>query len=137
MKALALIVALLGLVATAHALQVRDLRIEYTALQGGGRDPLLQQIGEVPTSKLNLGFDVEILPGVHFDNLILSMVAGQYRMIAWDYRLYVKPIEAVEFGWRHRSTHTLDIKTPYDFPVENGFELQVHLLGPTPKSSWF
>jgi len=126
--------------AQASAFELREMRMDYMWIQAGSRDPLLQQIHEAPTAGLNFAFDIELLQGVHFDNLILSLMGqSQFRMLAWDYRFYFMPWSWLEIApLRHRSTHLFDIQGTERFPVVDGPEVRVKFhLSPKPKSSWF
>lgn len=108
--------------------QVDDVRVEYGLYHESARDPFFQHSGDFrPNESLNLGVDIELFKGVHWDNIVMAVTdPGQYRSVAWNLRLYVSPVRGLEIGYHHVSRHLLDASSPYPFPVQDQFEIIWH-----------
>lgn len=77
------------------------------------REPFLAQAGFVPTDKIDLHVDLNLLSNVvFFQNMVHSeMDKSQYRLIGWNYKLGVHVNSTIDLFFEHYSQHILDAPT--------------------------
>lgn len=118
--------------------EIDEVSIQTIFFKDGGHDPLITDNG-LPNRGLdkafNLNLNINLSSFLYFDNQIVSRTDsvnssfGQFRMVGWNYRAGIRPFDFLEIGIWHFSKHVLDHSLPYHFPVEDGIEIKLILIG--------
>jgi hypothetical protein len=116
-----------------------DASIEYVLFHPSARSSFMAENGYSPFEGVNLDLNTELAPGVFWDNTIKSMTdRSQYRYIAWEFKMYVRPIESLEIGYHHESEHILDGGTIRPFPLSDSLRITWKIYSnPKPRKAWF
>jgi len=113
--------------------------IVYDSFHRTSSDPWLREKGYSPHEGMALGLDVNLLPGLYFDNRVKAVTdTGQYRSIGWEFHIFIVPFKNFEIGYHHESRHMLDAQPASHFPTSDSLEVKWILYGnPNPRKSWF
>lgn len=138
MKSLILAALLLlnPIAAKADALELEDINLQYKTFWDGGRDSDITDngLGHFMDKELNLQMNFNVFEYFYWDNTIHSMTDRapngdtQFRLVGWNYRLGLHITDYIDFGYNHFSKHFLDYQGPNGFPLENSWELNIHLF---------
>lgn len=114
----------------AKEVEVKELSIVYERSDRPGRDPLLQQIGQIPIDYVALQLRVEGLRNIlFFDSTVHGQTTKhQFKTVGWDYKIGAQ-VGGVEIYWRHHSQHILDSSSPLGYPVYDSFGIKLKLIG--------
>jgi hypothetical protein len=119
--------------------RLHSLALNYELYHPSAVDSWLREGGFKPHEGLDLGMNLDLARGVYWDNTIKAVTdTGQYRSVAWEFRLYVKPFANLEVGYHHESRHLLDAQAPDHFPVADRLQVNWTIYSsPEPRRGWF
>lgn len=118
-------------IATADFLELQEVYVNYKVFSGTTRTPYLQLPGLEGHSlenELNLNVNMDLWDHFYWNNVIHSLNDGNYRLIGWNWRVGVHITDYIDFGWNHFSEHYADYSSPYGFPLQNSWEINIYLF---------
>lgn len=127
-------------IAKSDVLNLDEVYINYKSFVGETRNPYLQIPGLEDHSlqnELNLNINMTIVDHFYWDNTIHSLNDGEYRVIGWNYRIGVHITDYIDFGRNHFSEHYINFVSPYGFPLQNSWELNLYLYRSKPTRKGF
>lgn len=110
--------------------ELQEVYVNYKSFEGDIRSPYLDVPGlegHTLQSELNLNVNMDIFDHLYFNNTIHSLNDGSYRLIGWNWRFGIHVTDWLDFGWNHFSEHYTDFQSPYGFPLQNSWEVNVYI----------
>jgi len=128
-----LLLFLLASTATASPFQLRESWAEYHDYETGSRHLMVDwQDGRRLSKEINLHLNTDLMKVGYFDNEIWGLMdkkksggASRFRVVGWNYRLGIRAISFLDLYYQHTSSHVLDKKPPFKYPVTDSWGVKL------------
>lgn len=130
MRMILFLLVLLGSARADEFVDVKLLEIGYRHNFYPGRSSLTYP--DKPIKALDLKMNLSILDYAYWDNWVNSEITeDQYKSISYNTRIGLNITKQLQIGIWHQSQHVFDKKHTFmdRFPVEDGLELRITIIG--------
>lgn len=121
-------------------IEVQKVSLEYRSLSEGSRYPLITDNALLPNRKVDkelvLNLNSYIYQYFYWNNRVITYTdkpetggSGQFRTVAWEYKLGFRVFSWLNLEMKHRSEHTLETQHQSAYPVQDSIGVEIFLLG--------